>query len=1005
MAGNYGTTFGNSGYQGPQGSQGTTPTTPTNISLKTFTGTLTAGSNTITGISTTDMAKLSTKTVVTGFFGATYSSSAAITDIGKNKTSVTVNVLDGSGSPVLNLVTATGVVFNLYMEEDAWDAYTEPSLLPSSAGNGNLGHYAVALSSTTNGSRTFVVDTSFEPYRREAFRHRTIPAQRQSIQMTNIAGQGTVSTEGLWRREQVEWTMGAGQQYLDRKQDSQETRFLSSKGVDVFSMPLQATLLPDTYRKDGLATPNANIHLARCGDYVVYLNGTSVYSVLAARIWGAATTCTFDGTVNKTVSGVNNTTPTAFYDITSNDTYTFLATNTGIWFCPITTPSTTFTLYMANDVTTGYTGGYDMVKWVNDQLIASRKNRLYALQNRVASPGYPAYGSIPSIADTSVSINTITVSSTTATATTEKAHNLAIGQSIGISGSTTNVAITNIASASGIATVTTSSNHGLSIGQTVKISGNAYSAFNGTYTVKGVSSNTSFTYNTDAPGTVTAQTGGNTEGSGLYGFNTTWVVATTPTTTTFTFTVPSSYAAAATGGTALSSQIPDMLNTHQNPNWVWSDATSGMTQVYFAGYVQSPTTSKKYSGCIYRSDLMGASTTSSQGFISTTGTSIAQPFNLNTPIQALPMSPDEYPTCIQSYLNFIFVGTNRGIRMCQTLSIYDPTATATGDLKSGPLIPNILQPVTYPVTAIIGDGRYVWFSWNNYDTSSTGLGKLDLSTFVAGDPLSPAYASDLMVTYTGSYDANTGQGMINSLDWDPYDNVPLMAIGGAGIYAPYASNEGGNAKVYQYVPEGNITSGIFDYGIPDKKIPIYFDYGAICPVSTGTEVQALINIDPNDEDAAGYLALPAYPNGNTSATEVDVPQYHAEQFQVSINMFSDTHYNYTPILHRWTLKAWPAAVAGTQISVVVQLFSVNLVDGLEVFVDPYDSYAWLEQRRQDQEIMTYQEGPLSVQCIIDALDWLPHKRRGNYENGFEGDCVIYLKTISPYNYQPVTTIS
>ena len=110
-------------------------------------------------------------------------------------------------------------------------------------------------------------------------------------------------------------------------------------------------------------------------------------------------------------------------------------------------------------------------------------------------------------------------------------------------------------------------------------------------------------------------------------------------------------------------------------------------------------------------------------------------------------------------------------------------------------------------------------------------------------------------------------------------------------------------------------------------------------------------------------------------------------------------------MHRWTLKSWPAAVSGTQISVVVQLFSVNVVDGLEVFVDPYDSFSWLEARRQNQDIMTYQEGPMSVTCVIDGLDWLPHKRRGNYENGFEGDCVIFLKTIAPYNYQPVTTIS
>jgi hypothetical protein len=484
--------------------------------------------------------------------------------------------------------------------------------------------------------------------------------------------------------------------------------------------------------------------------------------------------------------------------------------------------------------------------------------------------------------------------------------------------------------------------------------------------------------------------------TGSNGFNASYVVATVPSTTTFTITVPSSSAAKGTGGTLISSTLPDMLYTHENPQWIWSDVAGGETQVYLGGYVKS-VSGKKYGGCIYRSDLLGSSTTSATGVSTITTSSLVEPFALNTPVQALPMSPDEYPVCVESYLNYIFIGTNRGIRMCETLSIYDPTATATGDLKSGPLIPNILQPVTLPVTAIVGDGRYVWFAWNNYDDQSTGLGKLDLTTFIAGDPLTPAYASDIMVT---------GQGTINSLDWDPFEGVPLMAIGGVGIYAPFASNVGGNMSVYKYVPSGYIDSGYFTYGIPDPKIPVAFDYGAIAPKSSGTFVQAFVNIDPLDADAAGFQVLPAYPQaGDTSQSEFPVPYYHAEQFGVRCVLYSDTvSQGNTPILHRWTLKSWPATVQGTEISVVVQLFSVNVVDGQEVFVDPYDNFIWLENLRQAQEIIQYQEGPLVVRGVIDTLDWIPHKRRDNYENGFEGDCVVSIKTVMPYSYVPAPTL-
>jgi len=985
MSNYFPTTFGNSDYNSGA------------VTSTSFTGDLTTGSNVITNVSST--AGITVGMTINGPFGSPNLTEAKVLVVGSGALTVSEYAAG----------TVTTAPFTFFNQQDALLAYTTPSKIPSSAGNGNLGPYAVSLTSASHGSRQFTIDTSFEPYRREAFRHRTIPAQRQSIMMTNISGQGTVNTEGLWRREQTEWSMGAGQQYLDRKSDSQETRFYQSKGVDVFSLPLQATLLPDTYRKDSISSVNNNLMMSRCGDYIVYVNGTTVSYVTATRTWSGATTCTFDTTTYAANTPTTITAPSNIYSIDTNDLYTFLATDTGIWFCQIGA-SSSFELYaspdVTNDSTGNFTGGYDFVRWCNDQIITSRKNRLYAIQPRNATT-FPAFGAIPSISDVSKTISTIVVSGTTATVTTTVPHNLAQGQPISISGSTTNATIsttTGITSANGVATVTTTGNHGLSVGETIAISGNAHASFNGTnLTVASVTSNTVFTYNCAESGTVLSSAnavGGNIAGTGSYGFNSSWSVLATPSPTTFTMTVPSSYCYIGSGGTVISSEVPDMLYTHQNPHWIWSDATGGETQVYISGYVKSGT-GKKYSGCIYRSNLAGASTTSATGFTTITSSNLVQPFTLNVPVQALPMSPDEYPVCIKSYLNYIFIGTNRGIRMAQTLSIYDPTATATGDLKSGPLIPNILQPVTYPITAIVGDGRYVWFAWNNYDDQSTGLGKLDLSTFIAQDPLAPAYASDIMVNQVPGK-----SNIINSLDWDPYDNVPLMAIGGSGIYAPCATNEGGNPVVYKYVPNGNIVSGIFDYGIPDAKVPVFFDYGVIAPASKGTGVQAFIDIDPNDEDAAGYQVLPSYPqNGNTAISEFPVPNYHAEQFGVNLVLYSDApNHGYTPILHRWTLKAWPAAVSGTSIMTVFQLFSVSVVDGMEVYTDPYDNFIWLEQRRQNQEILTYQEGPLSVTCIIEMIDWLPHKRRDNYENGFEGDCVVTLKTISPYTYTPVAQL-
>jgi hypothetical protein len=377
------------------------------------------------------------------------------------------------------------------------------------------------------------------------------------------------------------------------------------------------------------------------------------------------------------------------------------------------------------------------------------------------------------------------------------------------------------------------------------------------------------------------------------------------------------------------------------------------------------------------------------------------------------------------------------------------------------LIPNILTPIASPVTAIVGDGRFVWFSWNNYDATtvtatlnngsttvtlsavssnatvgqaisgtsipantiitavngtsltmskaatgsssnisivlgSTGLGRLDLSTFINGDPLAPVYASDLMVS---------GTGIISSLAWDPVANLPVMTVAGKGVYKSYATNVNGAMTATQFVASGNITSSIFDYGIPDQKAPVYFEYGGVTP--TGTNLQANVICEPQ-ESFALTIPIASFVSPTTIGTATKEYTVGANpkssQFQVVVNLNASSGGTASPTLYRWTLKAFPNVVSGTNISVVLQLFSVNTVDGEEVYIDPYDNFYWLESLRQSQNLVTYTEGPLSAGiAIIEMIDWIPHKRRNNYENGFEGDCVVTLKTLGPYSYTPTTT--
>lgn len=116
------------------------------------------------------------------------------------------------------------------------------------------------------GTKSFATDTSYEAFRRQSFHHDTIPSQRESLELTDVPGEGTINTEGLWRRGQISWHHGAGQMYADRK-ESDNNRFLHSLNVDPWNQN-QLTLLPTTTAR--VSDTSSTYSSARC----LTINGT-----------------------------------------------------------------------------------------------------------------------------------------------------------------------------------------------------------------------------------------------------------------------------------------------------------------------------------------------------------------------------------------------------------------------------------------------------------------------------------------------------------------------------------------------------------------------------------------------------------------------------------------------------------------------------------------------------------------------------------------------------------
>ena len=743
------------------------------------------------------------------------------------------------------------------------------------------GAYPVSIA-----GRNYMVDTNFEPYRREAFRHKSLSPQRQSLHFTNIPDDGTVSTEGLWRREARDWSLGAGQIYFDRK-NSSEQRYYRSKGVDTLTTQWQTTLLPATSGRYTSGSAGNTVKAIHSGQYVYIQDGNSVVFTAA---WGSTTTVTgFSGTV---------------YDIATDGNVVWILTSNGLYETVISNTDGSAKLFswtMDAD-TTGlltFTGGRLLMAINNAPVIPTSTN--------IISSG-------ASIFDLSSANRAI-------------GSGQALAKPIGY----LNGALNSTATTFNIDYLTDSLANNALIrieGETIQLTA---AAMAGATSLAGTRGRNSTTASAHASGTP------------IYSVNSTTI-----------------FCPNWSGGTAPSRTGSGWIFTHPNLTWKWSGIAAGSSQVYFIG--NSGGTSQ--SGLVYRSTVpANTSPTASLG-------------TLSQPVVALPLPAGEYPTAIRNYLNYIFIGTNKGIRMCQTLNSYDPVGN-TGDLKSGPLIPNVTQPVTQPVSGIVGYDRFVYFTWNNYDSSSTGLGRMDLTQFI--DTQAPAYASDLMIT---------GQGNITYLDWDPLTNSPLMSYNPG---SPTAS------KVYtadnsQCVASGTIDSGLITYGIPDYKNAVSIDLNWQ-NYSSATNGQISFNLTT---DSFPSKLVGSY-SGNQNKQKINFDQSYGEQYRVTTTLTAGTDgsgKNYSPVLNRWTLKSLPGIPSGIMISAVLLMYEPMDMDGQAVYLDPYDEYAFLEELRQAQTVVTYVEGPFTADVTVDMIDWMPERRRNVYQGGYYGDLVVYLKTIT-----------
>lgn len=367
---------------------------------------------------------------------------------------------------------------------------------------------------------------------------------------------------------------------------------------------------------------------------------------------------------------------------------------------------------------------------------------------------------------------------------------------------------------------------------------------------------------------------------------------------------------------------PTALFDHPNTDFAWVGFAEGTGVIYAAGYSGDKS-------LIYRIGIQPDGTA------------------LSAPIQAGQLPDGEIIRTIATYQGLVLLGTDRGVRVA--------IAASNGDLQVGALI------TTTGTRAFEGQGHYVWFGWDNYDATSTGLGRLDPT--VLDSTGAPAYASDLMVT---------GAGQIVDIATFNFQDQRVFTVAGLGLYGPAAN----------YVPSGYVDSGLISYDIMDRKVGMYLTVRYASPL-TGTVTPSI------SADRGSFISLGSHDITTQHNDPFPLGELAAETFEVRETLARHTAPDHAPTVTRHTIEANPQVDSGRYIFVPVILAERDDRDRTK---DVCAEREYLMALRQAGSRITYQEGSQSFAVNVDDVEFTSQQKTLD-GNCVQGTALVKLKTI------------
>lgn len=370
--------------------------------------------------------------------------------------------------------------------------------------------------------------------------------------------------------------------------------------------------------------------------------------------------------------------------------------------------------------------------------------------------------------------------------------------------------------------------------------------------------------------------------------------------------------------------LPAAFYAHTDSSWEWRAFCGGNSFIYAGGAANGRS-------AIYRIAIQPDATA------------------LTVPVQACELPTGETVRSLAAYMGLVIIGTDKGVRLA--------LAAESGDLTFGALIPTAAA-----VRALEPSGQYVWFGWTNYDATSTGLGRMDLT--VVSDALAPAYATDLMATAQGTVQAVA-----------TVDSKRIFAVAGDGIYLEQATP----------VTSGTLSTGQITYGISDEKTALFCDLKHE-QLPTGGAIAVAISVDGG---AATSIGSSSGVGSTTPSSPLAVGQKRGETFELTVTLTAAS--STSPALGRWTLRAYPAPRTSVEWTLPLVFSAVlRTRTEAEVFFNPAIEHDYLTSIAQTRQVVSLQIEDVAYSAIVTDYVWLPDQH-DPASGGYEGTFVIKLR--------------